>query len=159
MSRQVIAFSYVLKNPEGTILDQADNNDPLPFLVGAGQIIPKLEEALLKMTEGQKATVAIDAEDAYGIHDPEMLMNVPKEELAHIPVQVGSHLRLEMGGEEQIVQVIEIGDDHVVLDGNHPLAGVNLTFDVQLISKRDATLEELTHGHAHGVHGNEGHKH
>lgn len=157
MSRRVIAFSYVLKNPEGTIVDQATKAEPLPFLEGAGQIIPKLEEQLVKMTEGQTAVVNISAEDAYGLHDPEMIMPVPKAELAHIPVELGSHLRLEMGGDEQIVRVIEINETHVVLDGNHPLANVDLTFDVELVMTRPATADELAHGHPHGLHGNQTH--
>lgn len=157
--KRVFAFNYVLKGPDGAVLDASEKNQPLPFLEDAGQIIPALEEEIKKMKEGDKKIVKLNAKDAYGEPDPKMSMDVPKEELAHLNVQVGAFLQLQLQQEVKVVRVAKITDTHVTLDGNHPLAGQDLEFDVQLALVRNATQEELDHGHPHGLHGNAGHGH
>ncbi|MBO9667275.1 MAG: peptidylprolyl isomerase [Bdellovibrio sp.] len=158
--RRVLAFNYVLKGPDGAILDQSDKNQPLPYLEGAGQILPKLEEEIKTMKEGDKKVVKLSAADAYGEVRDNMFMDVPKEELAHLPqLDVGAHLRLELGQGSQIVRVSKITDSHVTLDGNHPLAGTPLEFDIEMMLIREATAEEIQHGHPHGIHGDAGHHH
>lgn len=159
MSR-VLAFNYVLKGPDGAILDASENNQPLPYLEGAGHILPKLEEAIKDLKEGDKKTVKIAAVDAYGEVRDNMFMDVPKAELAHLPqLEVGAHLRLELSGGEHIVRVSKITEEAVTLDGNHPLAGQDLEFDIEMVLIRQATQEELDHGHPHGLHGDSGHQH
>lgn len=156
--RRVLAFNYVLKGPEGNILDASEHGQPLPYLEGAGQILPKLEEEIKGMNEGDKKNVKLSAVDAYGEMKENMFMDVPKEELAHLPqLEIGSHLRLELGQGAHIVRVSKITDTHVTLDGNHPLAGQNLEFDIEMVLIREATTEEVLHGHPHGLHGNAGH--
>lgn len=156
--RRVLAFNYVLKGPDGNIIDASEKGQPLPFLEGAGQIIPKLEEEIKCLHEGDKKIVKIAAKDAYGEVRDNMFMEVPKEELAHLPqLEVGSHLRLELSGGAHIVRVSKITDTHVTLDGNHPLAGQDLEFDIEMVLVREATTEEVLHGHPHGLHGNSGH--
>jgi len=156
--RRVLAFNYVLKGPDGNIIDASEKGQPLPFLEGAGQIIPKLEEEIKGLHEGDKKIVKIAAKDAYGEVRDNMFMEVPKEELAHLPqLEVGSHLRLELSGGAHIVRVSKITDTHVTLDGNHPLAGQDLEFDIEMVLVREATTEEVLHGHPHGLHGNSGH--
>lgn len=156
--RRVLAFNYVLKGPDGNIIDASEKGQPLPFLEGAGQIIPKLEEEIKGLHEGDKKVVKIAAKDAYGEVRDNMFMEVPKEELAHLPqLEVGSHLRLELSGGAHIVRVSKITDTHVTLDGNHPLAGQDLEFDIEMVLVREATTEEVLHGHPHGLHGNSGH--
>lgn len=157
--KRVFAFNYVLKGPDGNVLDASEKNQPLPFLEGAGQIIPALEEQIKTMKEGEKKIVKLAAKDAYGEPDPKMSMDVPKEELAHLNVEVGSFLQLQLQQEVKVVRVAKITDTHVTLDGNHPLAGQSLEFDVQLALIREATSEEIAHGHPHGLHGNSGHGH
>ncbi|WP_413576703.1 FKBP-type peptidyl-prolyl cis-trans isomerase [Bdellovibrio sp. HCB290] len=158
--RRVLAFNYVLKGPDGKILDQSDKNQPLPFLEGAGQILPKLEEEIKGMKEGDKKNVKLSAADGYGEIRDNMFMEVPKEELAHLPqLEIGAHLRLELGNGQHIVRVSKITDSHVTLDGNHPLAGTPLEFDIEMALVRPATEEELQHGHPHGLHGDSGHHH
>ncbi len=150
---RVIAFSYTLKDSTGKVLDASEPNQPLPFLEGKKQIIPALEAVIVDMQEGDKKSVSLKAADAYGDFRSEMIMDVPKEDLAHLKIEVGSHLQLQLDRGIQIVKVAKISDTHVTLDGNHPLAGADLNFDVEVILIRDATAEEIAHGHPHGLHG------
>ncbi|HEY1080395.1 MAG TPA: peptidylprolyl isomerase [Bdellovibrio sp.] len=158
--RRVLAFNYVLTGPDGNVLDASERGQPLPYLEGAGQILPKLEEEIKDLKEGDKKTVKLAAVDAYGEMKDNMFMDVPKEELAHLPqLEIGSHLRLELSGGAHIVRVAKMTDSHITLDGNHPLAGQDLKFDIEMVLIREATTEEVLHGHPHGLHGNAGHGH
>jgi FKBP-type peptidyl-prolyl cis-trans isomerase SlyD len=157
MNTRVIAFNYVLKNSQGELLDASEPNQPMPFLEGKQQIIPGLEAELSKLTEGDKKQVTLAAKDAYGEFRQDMIMEVPKEELAHIKLEMGAHLQLQLDKQVRVVKVTKMGDTHITLDGNHPLAGVDLTFDVEVVLIREATAEELQHGHAHGLHGHAHH--
>ncbi len=154
---RVIAFSYVLKNSAGEILDASETNQPMPFLEGRGQIIPTLEIELAKMSEGEKKNISLKAADAYGDFRPDMIMEVPKEELAHIQITVGAHLQLQLGEGVKVVKITKISETHVTMDGNHPLAGVDLNFDIEIVLMREATVDEVLHGHAHGLHGHAHH--
>ncbi|MFM6929815.1 MAG: peptidylprolyl isomerase [Bdellovibrio sp.] len=157
---RVLAFNYVLKGPDGAVLDKSETNQPLPYLEGAGQILPKLEEEIKDLKEGDKKVVKLSAADAYGEVRDNMYMDVPKEELAHLPqLEIGAHLRLELGEGAHIVRVSKMNDTHVTLDGNHPLAGQPLEFDIEMVLIREATAEEIQHGHPHGIHGDAGHHH
>ena len=151
-SRRIISFNYTLKDGSGNLLDQS-GGEPLAFLEGAGQIIPALEEQLTGMLIGTKKVVKLKAEQAYGIVDPAMMFDVPKQELAHLPLEVGAMLQMNLGEQMQVVRVAKVGDEQVTLDGNHPLAGQDLEFDVEMVDARAATAEELAHGHAHGAGG------
>lgn len=155
--KRVLAFNYVLKGPDGQVLDASERGQPLPFLEGSGHIIPKLEEEIKGMQEGDKKIVKIAAADAYGEVRDNMLMDVPKAELAHLPLEIGSHLRLQLGDGEHIVRVAKMNDTHVTLDGNHPLAGQDLEFDIEMVLVREATVDEVLHGHPHGLHGDHHH--
>jgi FKBP-type peptidyl-prolyl cis-trans isomerase SlyD len=154
---RVIAFSYVLKNSQGEILDASEANQPMPFLEGRQQIIPALELELAKMSEGDKKNIVLKASEAYGDFRADMIMEVPKEELAHIQITLGAHLQLQLGEGVKVVKVTKITDSHVTLDGNHPLSGVDLAFDIEVVLIREATVDEVVHGHAHGLHGHASH--
>lgn len=156
MKRKVISFNYTLKDNQGQVLDQSSDG-PLAFLEGAQQIIPALEEQLKGMLIGQKKNVKLQAKDAYGVVEQKMIMEVPKQELAHLTVEVGSFLQLQLSDQVKVVRVTQITDEKVTLDGNHPLAGVDLEFDVEMVDLRDATPEEMAHGHAHGPGGHHHH--
>ncbi len=155
--KRVLAFNYVLKGADDQVLDASEKNQPLPFLEGAGQIIPALEEQIKDMKEGEKKVVKLAAKDAYGIPDAKMSMDVPKEEVAHLNVEVGSFLQLQLSEEMKVVRVAKITDTHVTLDGNHPLAGQDLEFSIEMALVREATADEVLHGHPHGLHGHSGH--
>lgn len=154
---RVFAFNYTLKNSQGDLLDASEPNQPLPFMEGKRQIIPALEVKIAKMNEGDKQSIQLAAKEAYGEFRSDMIMKVPKGELAHIKLELGSYLQLQLEKQIQVVKVIKIEDTDITLDGNHPLAGVDLVFDVELVLIRHATDEEIQHGHVHGLHGHAHH--
>jgi FKBP-type peptidyl-prolyl cis-trans isomerase SlyD len=156
-AKRVIAFNYTLKNSAGEVLDASEPNQPMPFLEGRQQIIPALEEIVSKLNEGDKKNITLAAKDAYGDFRQDMIMEVPKTELAHLKLELGAHLQLQLEKQNRIVKVTKITEQAVTLDGNHPLAGVDLIFDIEVVLIREATAEELTHGHAHGLHGHAHH--
>lgn len=157
LETRIIAFNYILKNSQGALLDASEPSQPMPFMEGKQQIIPALEAVIIKLNEGDKQIVQLAAKDAYGEFRADMIMEVPKEELAHLKLELGSHLQLELDKQVRVVKVTKIGETHVTLDGNHPLAGVDLSFDIEIVLIRQATVEELQHGHAHGLHGHAHH--
>lgn len=147
----VVKLDYTLIVDEETLESTADN-EPIEFIQGIGQIIPGLESALYGMKVGEKKTVVIEPEDAYGDYDPESLQVSKKEEFPEeIPLDVGTFLDLR-DDEENVLsaQVIEEDEDTVTLDFNHPLAGKTLTFEITISTLRPASDEELEHGHVHG---------
>ena len=149
----VISFHYTLTNSSGKVLDSSQGQEPLSYIEGARQIIPGLERQLTGLKKGDKKRVAVPAAEAYGLRDDSKVLKVPREALPSKEVKVGDRF---MGGKEPhapMFVVTELGLTEVTLDGNHPLAGVDLTFDVELTGSREATMEEISHGHAHGEHG------
>ncbi len=156
MNKRVLSFNYTLKDTKGQVLD-ASTDGPLAFLEGAQQIIPALEEQIKTMLIGQKKNVKLAAKDAYGEVEPKMVMDVPKKEVAHLNIEVGSFLQLQLQDSIKVVRITKITDDSVTMDGNHPLAGQDLEFDVELVDSREATKEEMAHGHAHGPGGHHHH--
>jgi FKBP-type peptidyl-prolyl cis-trans isomerase SlyD len=150
--KRIISFNYTLKDDKGQVLD-ASTEGPLAFLEGTQQIIPALEAQIKDMTAGEKKNVKIKAVDAYGEFNEAMTMKVPKEELAHLQIEVGGFLQLQLANEVKVVKVAAIEEKEVTLDANHPLAGQDLEFDIEMVEVRAATPEELSHGHAHGPGG------
>lgn len=146
----VVILDYTLIVDE-EILENTDDGEPIEFIQGIGQIIPGLESALYGMKAGEKKTVVIEPEDAYGDYDPESLEIAKKEEFSEeIPLDVGTFLDLR-DDEDNVLsaQIIEEDEDTVTLDFNHPLAGKTLTFEITVSNLRPASDEELEHGHAH----------
>ena len=153
MSAKVISFDYTLTNPAGEVIDSSEGRDPLVFMTGIGQIIPGLESELIRLNVGDKKRVQVQAAEAYGQHDPKRTIEVPLEKLPKEGIEIGD--QFNAGGDHGSFVVTSVTETHATLDGNHPLAGVDLTFDVEVTGVRDATLEELAHGHAHGPGGHE----
>ena len=151
MKRKVISFHYTLTDPTGQTIDSSSGREPLTYMEGAGQIIPGLETELGKLKAGDKKKIGVKADDAYGQRDPQALIDVPREKLPSQTVKVGDQFRSNQS--PLPLTVTKVTDTHVTLDANHPLAGVDLTFDVEITTIRDATEEELAHGHAHGPGG------
>jgi FKBP-type peptidyl-prolyl cis-trans isomerase SlyD len=154
MDRRILSFNYTLKDNKGQVLDSS-NDGPLAFLEGARQILPKLESELSTLNVGDKKNVKLAAADAYGVSNPKMIIDVPQQELSHLKIEVGSFLQLDTGNQLKMVRVTNISDSSVTLDGNHPLAGMDLEFDVEMVEVRAATEEEINHGHAHGIGGHQ----
>lgn len=151
----VVEMNYKLTDGQGQLIDQS-GNDPLAFIFGIGQIIPGLETALDGREKGDKFSVAINADQAYGERHDDMVQQVPRSSLQGVEdLQVGMQLEAEAEQQKVIVTVTEVSDTHVTVDGNHPLAGVDLNFDVEVVGVRLATAEELDHGHVHGPGGHQ----
>lgn len=128
-----VSIHYTLTNPEGEVLDSSKGHDALVFTVGAGEIIPGLEQALLGKEKGDHMDVVIEPQDAYGERHEAAVQEVPREHLKDIPnLQVDMPLQAETEQGPVTVFVREIHDDKVVIDGNHPLAGVTLHFSVDI---------------------------
>ena len=146
----VVILDYTLLADE-EILESTDDGEPIEFIQGIGQVIPGLESALYGMKAGEKKTVIIEPEDAYGDYDPESLEIAKKEEFSEeIPLDVGTFLDLRDDEDDVLsAQIIEEDEDTVTLDFNHPLAGKTLTFEITVSALRPASDEELEHGHAH----------
>ncbi len=153
----VVSFHYTLKNGKGDVLDSSDGRDPLSYLHGYNQIVSGLEAELLGKTSGAAFDVAIAAKDGYGERVEEMVISVPKSEW-NLPEEVGAGQVVELQTPEgQVVPalIVEIGEESVKLDANHPLAGEELHFSIEVTDVRKATSEELEHGHAHGPGGHQ----
>ena len=149
MNRRIVSFHYTLRDPEGRVLDSSAGNPPIAYLEGAGQIIDGLDEQLRTVAAGVKTRVQVPAARAYGERDPGQVQRVKR---ALLPVegelQIGETFRTGEDRQAPVVTVVGIEGDEVLLDGNHPLAGVELTFEVEIIAAREATPEELSYGHA-----------
>jgi len=151
---KVIAFHYHLTDKSGSTLDKSDSGEPLAFMTGVGQIIPGLESVLIGMNMGEKRRVEVPAQDAYGEKDLEKIVTVKRSQLPEGNIKTGDMFR---GHDGEVVTVTAVSGDTVVLDANHPLAGQDLVFDVEIAMIRDATNEEKAHGHAHGADGHHHH--
>ena len=152
---KVVSINYTLKDDEGQIIDTSEGGEPLAYLHGAENIIPGLENALTGKSSGDSLSVSIPPGEAYGEHDESKIQAVPRElfdDAGEVVVGAQYHAANPDGGDITIT-VVEVNDDQVVVDANHPLAGANLNFDVTVLEVRDASEEEITHGHVHGPGG------
>ena len=149
----VVTFHYTLKGDSDEVIDSSAGGEPLAYLHGHGNIVPGLERELTGKSVGDRLQVRVPAAQGYGEYDRALVQKVPRRALKGIAnLRVG--LRLQAG--HQAVIVKHIAGDMITLDGNHPLAGQDLNFDVEITAVRPATEEELAHGH---VHGDGGHHH
>ncbi len=150
----VVTIDYTLTDNDGNVLDSSKGGDPLVYLHGANNIIPGLENALIGKVADDELKVDVQPADAYGERNDEMIQAVPNEMFGDAEIKVGEHYHAAgPNGEQLSVTVIKIDENEVVVDGNHPLAGVALNFDVKILDIRVATEEELSHGHVHGPGG------
>ena len=152
-----VSFHYSLTDDEGQQLDSSAGKEPLAYLHGAGNIIPGLENALTGKAVGDSMTVAVSAAEGYGEVQQELIPDVPRTSFQGVEqIEVGMQFEAQTGqGGTVPVTVTAVTDETVTVDGNHPLAGKNLNFDVSIEAVRDATAEELEHGHVHGPGGHE----
>lgn len=158
MSQKVISFHYTLKDSAGAELESSHGDEPMSYLEGVGQIIPGLEKELTALKKGDKKSVHVKAADAYGDYDEALIAEVPKSALPKKDVEVGDQFHAQgEDGHPRIVVVTEVNDTTVTVDGNHPLSGQDLNFDVEITDVRAATKEEIEHGHAHGPDGHHHH--
>ena len=154
---KVVAIDYTLTDETGSELVSSKDGDPLSYLHGHGNIISGLESALDGRAVGDAFRVTIAPTDGYGERDESLVQAVPKEqfeEAGELEVEMEFQVQSD-DGDEMIMTIVDLDDESVTLDGNHPLAGVALNFAVEVVEVRQATEEELTHGHVHGPGGHE----
>ncbi len=148
---KVVAFNYKLTLDSGEVVDSSEGRDPLSFLVGAGQIIPGLEDEMIGMQVGDTKEVKVEPEKGYGEKDDRLVQTINRSQ---VPDSVDLELDMVLRGQSESGEVVEgkvvgLEDDSVEIDFNHPLAGEPLTFDIEIVDIREASPEEISHGHAH----------
>jgi FKBP-type peptidyl-prolyl cis-trans isomerase SlyD len=151
---QVVSLEYTLR-VDGKVVDASASGDPLEYLHGAANIIPGLEREMEGMAIGESKQVTVSAVDGYGEENDEAFLDVPRSEFPEdMPPDPGVEMELTTPeGQPMYARVESVEEDIVNLNMNHPLAGKELNFEVKVIGLRDATEEEMDHGHAHGAHG------
>ncbi|MGA8263825.1 MAG: peptidylprolyl isomerase [Ignavibacteriaceae bacterium] len=157
-SNQVVTMNFTLKDDDGNVLDSTQSKEPFLFISGTNQILPKLEEKVGEMLIGSKKDVVLQPEDGYGVYKQEVVRTINRSELPQdvkLDKGMGFLAKSPQGKDVQFF-IKEIEDEKITVDFNHPLAGKALHFDLELVNLRDATPEELDHGH---VHGDGGHHH
>lgn len=153
-ANKVVSIHYTLTNEMGEVIDSSEGHQPLAYIHGHGNIIPGLENALLGKAAGEKLKVSIPPEEGYGHRDEELIQSVPVEAFHGVDkIEPGMQFHTETPDGVQMVTVVNVESDHVILDANHPMSGITLNFDVEVTEVRDATAEELEHGHVHGPGG------
>jgi len=152
----VVSFHYTLKDKEtGSLIESSrESGQPVTFLVGAGEIIPGLESRMIGMKAGEAKEIEVPAEEAYGPRNPELVQKAPREYFQNVPLEKGLPLQAQTP-EGRIINmvVVDFDENTVTVDMNHPLAGRDLLFEVEILDIREATPDEILHGHAHGPGG------
>ena len=150
----VAQIHYTLKDAEGNVIDSSAGQDPLTYLHGSGNLIQGMEEGLEGKAKGDKFKLKIPPEKGYGVRDNALIQKVPRSSFGNQNVEKGMQFQTNRG---TVVTVTETGLESITVDGNHPLAGKELHFDVEIMEIRSATQEEISHGHVHGPGGHHHH--
>ncbi len=151
---KVVAIDYTLRSDAGEVIDSSNGRQPLTYLHGHGNIIPGLEKALEGKREGDSATVKVSPEEGYGVRDDRLVTQVPRSQFSGVDkIEKGMQFQAQTQHGARLFTVTQIEGDQVTVDGNHPLAGENLNFEVTIRGVRDASQEEKEHGHVHGPGG------
>ncbi len=149
-----VFFHYTLTDKDGNVLDKSPEGQPLGYLHGHGNIIPGLEKQMLGKSVGEQFKAVIEPADAYGEYQQAAVQAVPREHFQGVDnIEVGMQFQTQMGEQVGLVTVTAVADDNITVDANHPLAGKQLIFDVEIADIREATKEEIDHGHIHGEGG------
>lgn len=157
---KVVSFHYTLSNAEGEQLESSRESEPMHYLHGAGNIIPGLEKAMEGREAGDRFEVSVPPEEAYGEWSEGRIQRISAKHVKQAgKVRPGQVLRLNTEQGPVHVTVIKVGRFNIDVDANHPLAGQQLDFDIEITGVRDATPEEIDHGHVHGPGGAHGHDH
>ncbi|HEY9201062.1 MAG TPA: peptidylprolyl isomerase [Gammaproteobacteria bacterium] len=158
-SDKVITINYILKDDKGVVIDQSSDAS-FAYLHGHQNIIPGLESALEDKEKGDSFSLVIEPKDAYGEYNPEITQVIPRSAFGEVELEVGMQFHAESDvGQPVLITISEINGDDITIDGNPPLAGVTLHYDVDVMDVRDATAEELSHGHVHAHGEGCGHDH
>jgi FKBP-type peptidyl-prolyl cis-trans isomerase SlyD len=151
---RVVLIHYTLKDDNGAVIDSSAGGDPLAYIQGHGNLVAGLEKALEGRQDGDAVVVSVSPEEGYGKHDAALIQRVPKRALQGSgEIKKGMQFQARTDDGMRMFTVTAVVGDMVTLDGNHPLADKTLNFDVKVVSVREATSEELEHGHVHGAGG------
>lgn len=151
-----VAFHYTLTNDAGEVLDSSNGREPLAYLHGSGSIVPGLENAMEGRAIGDKFEVKVAPAEGYGEHHEGMVQAVPRSAFQGVDqIEVGMQFQASGPQGAMSVTVTAVSDDEVTVDGNHPLAGQTLNFAIEVVSVREASAEEMAHGHIHGPGGHQ----
>jgi FKBP-type peptidyl-prolyl cis-trans isomerase SlyD len=151
--KKAVTFHYSLRDDEGNVIDSSDGKKPLTYLHGAGNIVPGLEKALEGKKAGDDVKATVPPAEGYGTRDEANIRNVPRRKLPDGKLVPGMRMQLQTNQGPIVATVLAINGDYVTIDANHPLADKTLHFEVKVVEVRDATPEELKHGHVHGPGG------
>ena len=152
--KKVVSFHYTLRDEHGEQLESSREGDPMTYLHGAGKIIPGLEKAMAGKAAGDQFEVNVEPAEAYGEHNENGIQRIPAKHFKQAGrLMPGQTVVLQTRQGSRQVKVVKVGRFNVDVDTNHPMAGVPLTFDVEVTDVRDATDEEVSHGHVHGPGG------
>ena len=150
----VVTIDYTLKNADGEVVDSTQNGEPLAYIHGVGALIPGLEQALAGKRAGDSVQVKVEPKLGYGERDESLVMTIDRQDVdGAADIEVGHVLHAETEKGVRQFRVASVTGDKLVVDGNDELAGETLFFDVTIVETREATSEELAHGHVHGEHG------
>ncbi len=153
---KVVSIHYTLKSDQGEVMDSSEGKSPLPYIHGTGQLISGLEKELEGKIKGDKVKAVIPPAEAYGEYSEEQIFIVGKDGFqGDDELEIGMQVQVDTGNGQSVGMVIKIEGEDVTLDLNHPLAGATLHFDVSIEEVRNASAEELSHGHAHGPGGHQ----
>ena len=151
---RVALIHYTLTDDSGTVIDSSAGGEPLAYIHGNGNLVPGLESALQGKKSREKLTVTVAPADGYGMRDEQLVQRVPKRSLGGVgEIKKGMQFQAQVGGGVRAFTVIAVVGDMITLDGNHALADKNLNFQIEIVDVREASREELDHGHVHGAGG------
>ncbi len=152
---KVVTISYQISEENGEILESSKEYGDLDYVYGSELLVPGMDAALLSKKIGDKIDTIIKAKDAFGEYDESFIFSVPREEIpiSNENLEEGLEFQAEIGGVVRFCQIEEIKDDNVVINANHPYAGMDIHFEAEILNIRDATDEEIEHGHIHGEGG------
>jgi FKBP-type peptidyl-prolyl cis-trans isomerase SlyD len=156
-TNSVVAIHFVLSDTAGEVLDSSEEHGPLAYIHGQGQMIPGLEAALEGKSQGESFKVTIEPEEAYGVFNEELIQTLSRDDFQGVDkLEVGMQFEAQdPDGDDGVVTIASLDGDEVTVDGNHPLAGETLNFEIEINEVRAATAEELEHGHVHGPGGHQ----
>ncbi|CAH9050673.1 FKBP-type peptidyl-prolyl cis-trans isomerase SlyD [Pseudoalteromonas sp. CIP111854] len=155
---KVVRMHYSVLDNDNNTIDNSFDGEPLVFIVGTGYLISGLENALMDKQAGDKLSVTVEPKNGYGERHDDLMQAVPTSMFDGMEIEVGMQFRATTDDGDQMVMILDIQDEEVIVDANHPLSGITLNFDVEVLEVRDATEEEIAHGHVHGE-GGCGHDH
>src|SRR5436190_24385614 len=152
-AKSVVSIEYTLKNDQGEVLDKSEGHGPLVYMHGMGNLVPGLEKALEGKAAGESLEVTLAPADGYGQRDEKLVRKIPLRKIHDKSPKAGGRYRAQMDDGHRVVLVNSISGDYASVDANHPLSGQTLHFAVKIAEVREATAEELQHGHVHGAGG------